>query len=209
MLALLDALGDLDFTLAREERYAPHFAQVHPNRVVALRVVAVELFLALGRPLRLVLALARDFLLRLLLCDALRRNLDLGSGVDDLDVFVSQDAQNIVHLVGRHHVGGERVVDLVVGQEALGLPYLNELLNFLPVTVLRRHRYLGASAHSTRRPSRTAPCPLTYGPGPDVPARACPRASPAPIRPPSHRPLAAVPGQTRAPLVTRCFLAAS
>ncbi len=36
VLALLDALGNLDFPLAREKRDAPHLAQVHPNGVVAL-----------------------------------------------------------------------------------------------------------------------------------------------------------------------------
>ena len=35
VLALLDALGDLDLALAREERDAPHLAQVHADRVVA------------------------------------------------------------------------------------------------------------------------------------------------------------------------------
>ena len=46
VLALLDALGDLDLALAREERDAPHLAQVHADRVVRLRVVRVGLFLA-------------------------------------------------------------------------------------------------------------------------------------------------------------------
>ena len=49
VLALLDALGDLDFALAREERHAPHLAQVHPDGVVALRVVAVDLLFVLRR----------------------------------------------------------------------------------------------------------------------------------------------------------------
>ncbi len=43
VLAVLDALGDLDLALAREERNAPHLAQVHPDWVVRLGVVRVRL----------------------------------------------------------------------------------------------------------------------------------------------------------------------
>ncbi len=96
---LLDALGDLDLALAREERDAPHLAQVHPYRVVALRVVPVDLFFGLRGGRRL-LAIAGALLLCLLLDDALGRDLHLRRGVDDLDVLVAQDAEDVIHLVG-------------------------------------------------------------------------------------------------------------
>jgi hypothetical protein len=49
VLAHLDALGDLNLTIAGEQRHPPHLPQVHPERVVALRVVrAVDV---LSRPL--------------------------------------------------------------------------------------------------------------------------------------------------------------
>jgi hypothetical protein len=67
VLALLDALGDLDLALAGEERDAPHLPEVHPDRVVALRVVR-----AVGLLLLLLAVGARDVLLLgvLLLDDA-------------------------------------------------------------------------------------------------------------------------------------------
>ena len=173
VLARLDPLGDLDLALAREERYAPHLAQVHAYRVVALRVVPVEVFLVL-RSRRRLIAVAGDLLLRvLLLGDALGRDLHLGRRVDDLDVLVAQHSEHVVHLVGCDHVGRERVVHLVVGQEALGLPHLDELLNFFPITVLRRHRYLGASAPLANREVRYADLPPRA-----LPVTRCPKSRP-------------------------------
>ena len=55
-LAVLDALGDLDLALAREQRDRPHLAQVHAHRIVGLGV-AVGVLLLLGLVLRLGLGL--------------------------------------------------------------------------------------------------------------------------------------------------------
>jgi hypothetical protein len=41
VLAVLDALGDLDLALAGEQRDRAHLAEVHPHRVVALARVGV------------------------------------------------------------------------------------------------------------------------------------------------------------------------
>ena len=143
VLALLDALGDLDFALAREERDAPHLAEVHANGVVRLRVhpVAVVFF-----GVRVVARRRQGLLLvRLFLGDALRRDLHLGRGVDDLDVLVAEGAHHVIHLIGGRHVGRERVVHLFVGQEALALAHLDQLLDFFAIPVLLsllRHRLL-------------------------------------------------------------------
>ncbi len=115
------------------------------------------------------LSLPRDFLLCLFFDDPLRRNLDLSRGIDNFNVLVPQDAENIIHLVGRHHVGRQRVVHFVVGQESFRLPNLDELLNFLPITILRRHRYLGDSAPHAVVPAPTPPsltceCPVAREP---------------------------------------------
>ena len=45
---------------------------------------------------------------------------------------------------------GKCVVHLVVGEKALRLAHLDELLDFFPITILRRHRSLGASAATTQ-----------------------------------------------------------
>ena len=68
---------------------------------------------------------------------ARRRDLHLRGAVDDLDVLVAEGAHHVVHLVGSRHVGRERVVDLFVGEEALALARLDELLDFLAVAILR------------------------------------------------------------------------
>ncbi len=41
VFALFDALGDLDLTLAREQRNRPHLAQIHANRIVRLLRVPI------------------------------------------------------------------------------------------------------------------------------------------------------------------------
>ena len=55
-LAALDAPGDLDFALAREERHGAHLAQVHADRIVRLveragREIELQLLGAFARPI--------------------------------------------------------------------------------------------------------------------------------------------------------------
>src|SRR5471032_631529 len=131
LLAVLDALRDLHLALAGEERNRAHLAQVHAHRVVRLRV-GVFLFLALGtlggrglfgflgrRRLRI-------GLLRL-------RQLDLVGLVDDGDVVVAEHRHHVVDLVGADDVRRERVVDLVIGEEALVAAHGEQVLHFLAV----------------------------------------------------------------------------
>jgi hypothetical protein len=96
LLALLDALRDLDLALAGEERDRAHLPQVHPDGVVGLGVRAVGVLDVLA-------ALDRDPLVlgRLFLGDALGSDLHLGGGVDDLDVLVAQRAHDVIELISR------------------------------------------------------------------------------------------------------------
>ena len=96
---------------AGEQRDRAHLAQVHAHRVVALGVAGVEVLV----PLFFLLLLGRrSGSGRLGLGE-----LDLGGVVDDLDVVLAEHRHHVVDLIGGHDVGGQRVVDLVVGQEAL------------------------------------------------------------------------------------------
>ncbi len=137
-LADLDPLGDLHLALAGEQRDAAHLPEVHADRIVGLRVVVDVLFLVLGGDDELLLV-------GLFVGDALGRDLHLRGAVDDLDVLVAEGADDVVELV-RGHVGGERVVDLVVGQEAFALAGLDELLEGLAIFLAALGRRRGRAA---------------------------------------------------------------
>ena len=112
VLAVFDALGDLDLALAGEQRDGAHLAEVHPDRVVRLRVVARVFF---------VLAVAADGVgllgFDVFFDEALRGDLDLGGAVDDLDVLVVEGAHHVVHLVDRGALARHRVGGFVVGEK--------------------------------------------------------------------------------------------
>ncbi len=89
-LAALDALGDLDLALAREQRHRAHLAQVHADGIVGLveragRQIELDVFAAVGPVEQLVLAV---LLLR----------------IDDLDAGVAKRAEQVVQLLGRSDV---------------------------------------------------------------------------------------------------------
>ena len=117
-LAALDALGNFDLALAGEERDRAHLAEVHPDRVVGLVERAggqVELEL-LGPLARAVQQLVFAILL---------------FGIDDFDSGAAERAEQIIELVRRGDVGGQKLIDLVVEQVTLFLADGNELLYFV------------------------------------------------------------------------------
>ena len=148
VLALLDALGDLDLALAGEQRDGAHLAQVHADRVVRLGVVVVAPCVraskrrsepARGRRprcRRLGLGLGRRVFFRA----AVRRDLHLAGVVDDLDVLVVERGQHVVHLIGTDVLARQRFVHLVVGEEALGLAQRDQLLFGFSVGLRRRRK---------------------------------------------------------------------
>ena len=102
-LAALDALGDLDFALAREQRDGAHLAQVHADRIVGLverarREVELELLGPFARAVE-----------QLLLAVGLL-------GIDHLDAGAAERAEQVVQLVRRGDVGRQQLIDLVVSR---------------------------------------------------------------------------------------------
>ncbi len=139
-LALLDALRDLDLALAREERHRAHLAQVRAHRIAGRGVgVRVVFFGGLGLFLDLfglvAGSLARHFTRRFtgrfvgrfVLAGVLARTLGLRRRIDDLDALGRERREPVVHLLGRSAAPAHGLVDLVVGQEALGLAPRDEL----------------------------------------------------------------------------------
>ena len=117
-VAVFDALGDLDLAFAREQRDRTHLAQVHPHRIAG-GGIAVGVFLLLGLPLRREI---RVGFVRFVGFVRVRvADLDLRRRIDDLDAFVRERRQPVVHALGGHDVLRHVLVDLLVGQEALGL----------------------------------------------------------------------------------------
>ena len=108
--ARLDALGDLDLALAREQLDRAHLAQVHAHRIVGAAEILVERGGAVLVLVALQIALGRGAV-RLAAADAHAHFLEHGDQLVD-------------HL-GRDLVLGQGRVDLVMGDEAT-LPGLDE-----------------------------------------------------------------------------------
>jgi hypothetical protein len=110
--AVLDALGDLDLALARQELDAAHLAHVHAHRV--------------GRAAELAVERARGgfgFLLDVLGRRGGRRlrhqqRVGIGRLVEDLDAHVADHRDHAFDLLGVDELVGQVVVDLGVGQVA-------------------------------------------------------------------------------------------
>ena len=114
-LTALDALGDLDLTLAGEQRHRAHLAQVHAHRVVGLlegsrRQVELDVVGLLAR-LRLVLVAIHARLTR-----------------QHVDALRVDGGHQIIELVGRGDVAGQQVVDLAVRQVSLLFAGIDELI---------------------------------------------------------------------------------
>ena len=129
LAAGLDALGDGDFALAREQLHRAHLAQIHAHRIVG----------ALGRLLGL--GLGRDFLLDLDELAGFALGLLLGLlagllvvfarflGLDDVDAHLAEHRQHVLDLLGIDLLGGQHRVDLFVGDVAALLGALDHLLD--------------------------------------------------------------------------------
>ena len=104
---LLDALADLDFLLAGEQRHLAHLVHVHPHRVVQDLQPGVFLFFRFRR----------------------LGALDFGV-VNDLDVEVAQLGIELIQILRRQTVGQD-VVDVVVGDVAVLVRQVQQRLDGL------------------------------------------------------------------------------
>src|SRR5215831_15778384 len=147
VLALLDALGQGDLALAREEGHTTHLAEVEPHGIFRAadgprseidaprlsRLVVVGLGLG-GLPGRLRGKTAR-----------------LGR-VHHLDVHGAEEHHDVIELIQRDDVRGQGVVDLVIGQIALFLPLGDELVQLLQLWFVRHARRLSWWGMLVQRP---------------------------------------------------------
>ena len=111
-LGLLDALADLDFLFAREQRHLAHLVHVHPHRVVQNFQAGVLVRFLLLRRFRLPGALG------------------LGLVHDDFHVETAQLGQQRVQIL-RAEVVRQHVVDVVVGDVAVLLGQVQQRLDRL------------------------------------------------------------------------------
>ena len=127
LAAGLDALGDGDFALAREQLHRAHLAQIHADRIVG----ALGRLLGLGFGHRLrrdfdQLAGLALFLLRLVLLLLL----GLGFlGLDDVDAHLVHDGEHVLDLLGGDLLGRHHGIELLIGDVAALLGLLDHLLD--------------------------------------------------------------------------------
>ena len=126
VLAALDALGDFDFALAREQGHSAHFAQVHAHRVVGL------FERSRGEVQFDVLAL---FELEVLVGAEFR-------AVEEVDALGADGGDQIVNVVRGGHLLRHHVVDVAVGEVPLLLPGVDQVGNVVFEFVVNRQRIL-------------------------------------------------------------------
>ncbi len=128
LAAGLDALGDGDLALAREQLHRAHVAQVHAHGIVG---ALGRLGAGLRRRQERCGGDARGSLLLL-------GRLVVGSGfrallaflaLDHGDAHVGQHRHGVLDLLGGHLLGGEHGIQLVIGDVAARLGGLDELLD--------------------------------------------------------------------------------
>ncbi len=129
-LAALDAAGDLDFSLAGEQRHRAHLAEIHADRIVGLverarREIELELFGAFGGPVEAL------FVPEILLI-----------GVDDLDPGAAKGVEEVVQLVRGGNLRRQQLVHLVVQEVAFLLADRDELPHFVVSFLDRQVRVL-------------------------------------------------------------------
>ncbi len=139
LAAGLDALGDGDFALAREQLDGAHLAQIHPHGIVG--ALAGLGFLDLGDGLlgdldQLVVGVVLGlFLLFFLAVGVL--------GLGDVDAHVREHRHDVLDLLRRGGVGGQDFVELIEGHEAALLGLLDHLLDGGVRQVEQRRRRVG------------------------------------------------------------------
>ena len=112
-MALLDPLGYLHLSLAREQAHLSHLAQIHAHRIQAAPTVFGFGFYG------------RSALLLLLDLGSALDQLALLLAVHDLNVHVIEDGQDLVQLGRGDHVRGKGVVDLFDREKSLVLAHVN------------------------------------------------------------------------------------
>ena len=143
LAAGLDALGDGDFALARQQLHRAHFAQIHAHGIVG--ALGRLLGLGLGRHLLLdfdqLAALALGLLVGLLalLLAFFGRLL----GLDDVDAHLAEHGENVLDLLGIDLLGGQDRIDLVVGDVAALLGGADQLLDGRIGEIEQRQRRIG------------------------------------------------------------------
>src|SRR5580704_4631560 len=127
LAAGLDALGDGDFALAREQLHRAHFAQIHADRIVG--ALGRLLGFGFGRRLRRdfdELAGLTLFLLRLVLFLLVGLGL---LGLDDVDAHLVHDGEHVLDLLGGDLLGRHHGIELLIGDVAALLGLLDHLLD--------------------------------------------------------------------------------
>ncbi len=114
-LPALDALGDLHFAFARQQRYGAHLAQIHAHGIVGF----------FKRPRGQVefdvLAL---FQFEVLVAAKFWR-------VQKVDTLGADGCDQIIQVVGRPHLFGQNVVHVAVGEIALVLTGIDKVLDIV------------------------------------------------------------------------------
>jgi len=114
-------LGDLYFSIAREQRHLAHFPQIHLYRIgYAICGIRFELKLVL-------LFLHEAFRVRY----RSPYNLNLLIGINDLYVHFIENHHHVVKLVGRDDFLGQRIVDLIEGQVTFFLARCDETVQII------------------------------------------------------------------------------
>jgi hypothetical protein len=115
LAAGLDALGDGDLALARQQLDRAHLAQIHAHGIVgAADILVIEI--AAGARLALAALFGRRRLVRLL-------------ALDDIDALLAQHRQRVFDLLGRHLLGRQRGIHFVVSDVAPLLAFGDHLLD--------------------------------------------------------------------------------
>ncbi len=122
--SLFNPFRNFYLALTSQQRNLTHLPQVHPHRVtgssqgsglkfnILFVTVVIQIIPRFGRG-------------------------RLTVRVDNLNIHLSKHIHNILQLIRGHHVSGQNIVHLIIGQETFFLPHVDQLLNFFRITFLR------------------------------------------------------------------------